>query len=76
VIQGGKCPNLDGAGERLTREFIVEAMTDPSAYVRLDFDPPRPKSYPARMPVINKSPVGLTDTEMESVIFFVQGSRY
>jgi hypothetical protein len=76
VERGGKCPNLDGAGERLTREFIVEAMINPSAYVRLDYDPPRPKPYPARMPVMNRSPVSLTEQEIQSVVLFVQGVRY
>ncbi len=72
VQRGGKCPNLDGAGDRLTTEFIVEAMTTPSAYVRLDFDPPMPTRYLAQMPVINRPPIGLTELEMQSVILFVQ----
>ena len=73
--RGGKCPNLDGAGDRLTRDFVYEAMTQPEAYVKLDYDPPEPKRYPAKMPVINRSPVGLTETEMAAVMSFVLDQR-
>lgn len=68
----GKCPDLEGAGSRLTREFLYETLTQPDAYVKFDFDSTEPKKYPARMPVINKPPIGLTDPELLTVIAFVQ----
>jgi mono/diheme cytochrome c family protein len=68
----GKCPDLEGAGGRLTREFIYETLTEPEEYVRLDFDPAEPKKYPARMPAMNKPPIGLTEQELLTVIAFVQ----
>ncbi len=75
VARGGKCPNLDNAGDRLTKAFITESLLHPQAYIRLDFDPPQPKPYSARMPQVNKPPIGLTEAEMESVIAFVQSQR-
>ena len=68
----GKCPDLEGAGARLTREYLYETLTQPDAYIRLDFDSVEPKKYPARMPTINQPPVGLTDPELLTVIAFVQ----
>lgn len=68
----GKCPDLEGVGGRLTREFIYETLTEPEEYIRLDFDPAEPKRYPARMPAINKPPVALTEQELLTVIAFVQ----
>jgi len=68
----GKCPDLEGVGGRLTREFIYETLTEPEEYVRLDFDPAEPKKYPARMPAVNKPPIGLTEQELLTVIAFVQ----
>jgi mono/diheme cytochrome c family protein len=68
----GKCPDLEGVGGRLTREFIYETLTAPEEYVRLDFDPAEPKKYPARMPAINQPPIGLTEQELLTVIAFVQ----
>ncbi|MCG3113186.1 MAG: cytochrome c [Candidatus Manganitrophus sp. SB1] len=68
----GKCPDLEGAGERLTREFIYETLTEPDKYIRLDFDPAEPKKYPARMPAVNQPPIGLTEPELLTVVAFVQ----
>lgn len=68
----GKCPDLQNAGARLTREFIYEAMTKPEAYIRLDFDPAEPKRFPSRMPAIDKPPIGLTEDEILTVLAFVQ----
>lgn len=68
----GKCPDLEGAGGRLTRAFIYETLTKPEEYVRLDFDPAEPKKYPARMPAINQPPIGLNEQELLTVIAFVQ----
>ena len=75
VERGGKCPSLDYAGDRLTVEYIRESVMQPQAYIRLDFDPPQPRNYPARMPQINQPPIGLTKKEIQSVIGFVQSQR-
>ena len=66
VARDGKCPNLDHAGDRLTREFIAESLLYPKAYIRLDFDPPQPKSYSAHMPQVNKPP-RITMTSISSI---------
>ncbi|MBI3804592.1 MAG: cytochrome c [Nitrospirae bacterium] len=68
----GKCPDLAGAGARLTREFLYETLTKPEAYIKLDFDSAEPKKYPARMPTVNKPPIGLSEQELLTVIAFVQ----
>jgi len=68
----GKCPDLQNAGGRLTREFIYETLTDPEAYVKLDFEAAAPKKFPARMPAIDKPPIGLTKQELLMVISFIQ----
>jgi hypothetical protein len=73
--RAGKCPSLQGAGSRLTADFIYEAMTAPSEYVRLDFSLVEPKEYPARMPAVNRLPIGLTEKEMQEVMMFVQGQE-
>jgi hypothetical protein len=70
--EGGRCPTLQNAGARLTREFIFETLTKPEAYVKLDFEQVEPKKYPAQMPVINRPPIDLTDQELLTVIAFVQ----
>ena len=71
--ESARCPDLKGIGAKLTREFIYESLTQPQAYVYLDFrhEGP-PKEYPARMPVINKNPIGLSQNEILSVIAFLQ----
>jgi mono/diheme cytochrome c family protein len=71
VLHVGKCPSLYGAGSRLTPEFIYESMTDPSAYVKLDFDQAEPKFYHAQMPSVNLAPIGLTEKDMQNVIAFI-----
>jgi hypothetical protein len=64
---------LKGIGAKLSRDFIFESLTDPQAYVYQDFrhEGP-PKEYPARMPYINKNPIGLSKNEILSVIAFLQ----
>jgi hypothetical protein len=64
---------LKGIGAKLSREFIFESLTQPQAYIYLDYrhEGP-PKEYPARMPYINKNPIGLTKNEILSVIAFLQ----
>ncbi|MEK7747908.1 MAG: cytochrome ubiquinol oxidase subunit I [Nitrospirota bacterium] len=69
---GGRCPNLEGAGARLTRQFIYETLTQPKSYVKLDFDLPDPKPFAAEMPTINKDPIGLNPQELLTVISFIQ----
>lgn len=70
----GRCPNLAGVGGRLTREFIYETLTQPKAYVKLDFDSAIPVEYSAQMPAINKPPIGLSEEELLTVIAFVQSN--
>ncbi len=70
--ESGRCPSLQNAGARLTREFIFETLTKPDAYVKLDFESIEPKRFPARMPVINKPPIDLSEQELLTVISFVQ----
>lgn len=71
--ESARCPDLKGIGAKLTREFIYESLTQPQAYVYLDYrhEGP-PKEYPARMPYINKNPIGLSNNEILSVIAFLQ----
>lgn len=71
IERGGKCPSLNGAGGRLTTAFIYEAMTSPSAYIRLDFSFAEPRAYSAKMPAVNRAPIGLTEEEMQAIIEFV-----
>ena len=54
-------------------EFIYESLTQPQAYIYLDFrHATKPEEYPARMPHIDKDPIGLTKPEIFSVIAFLQ----
>src|SRR5919201_365425 len=71
--ESARCPDLKGIGAKLTREFIYESLTQPQAYIYLDFrhEGP-PKQYPARMPYINKNPIGLSNNEILAVIAFLQ----
>lgn len=71
--ESARCPDLNGVGAKLAPEFIYESLTQPQAYIYLDFrHEGLPKEYPARMPVINKDPIGLTKQEIYSVIAFLQ----
>jgi len=68
-----RCPDLKGIGAKLTKEFIYESLTQPQAYIYLDFRHEGvPKEYPARMPHINQNPIALTKQEIFSVISFLQ----
>lgn len=67
-----RCPNLQGVGGKLTREFIYESVTQPQAYTYMDYTYSPPKFFPARMPVINKPPIDLNNNELLSVISFIQ----
>ena len=71
--ESARCPDLKGIGAKLSREFLYESLTDPQAYLYLDFrHEGLPKEYPARMPYINKNPIGLSKNEILSVIAFLQ----
>jgi len=72
----GRCPNLGGdnpVGRKLNRAFEYETYTNPEAYVYMDYTSSPPKSFPARMPQINKLPIGLSEAEMATVFAFLQG---
>lgn len=71
--ESARCPDLKGIGAKLSREFIYESLTSPQSYIYLDYrHEGLPKEYPARMPYINKNPIGLTKNEILSVIAFLQ----
>ncbi len=71
--ESARCPDLKGIGAKLSKEFIYESLTSPQSYIYLDYrhEGP-PKEYPARMPYINKNPIGLSKNEIMSVIAFLQ----
>jgi len=69
----GRCPDLKGVGSKLTREFIYESLTTPQAYIYMDYQHVgQPKFFPAKMPYINKQPIGLNKNEILAVIAFLQ----
>jgi mono/diheme cytochrome c family protein len=67
-----RCPDLEGIGGKLKREFIYESLTQPDAYIYKDYHLSPPKAFPAKMPAINKPPVDLSEPEMLAVIAFTQ----
>ncbi len=70
---GARCPDLKGIGAKLTRGFLFESLTDPQAYIALDYrHDGLPKHYPARMPAIHRNPIALTQGEILTVIAFLQ----
>ncbi|MFQ5780898.1 MAG: hypothetical protein ACE5HN_08980, partial [Nitrospiria bacterium] len=75
VGTAGRCPNIGGenpVGRKLTREFLYETYTNPEAYVYMDFTADKPTRFGARMPQINKPPIGLSEPEMLMVHAFLQ----
>jgi len=71
--ESARCPVLAGIGAKLAPEFIYESLTDPQAYIYLDFRHDQlPEQYPAQMPYINKNPIALSQPEIYSVIAFLQ----
>ncbi len=71
--ESSRCPDLNGIGAKLAPEFLYESLTQPQAYIYLDFrHGTKPEEYPARMPHIDKDPIGLTKPEIYSVIAFLQ----
>ena len=67
-----RAPVLFAAGDRLTKEYMYESLTDPEIYIKMNFDPPEPKNYSMTMPAINRPPIGLNENEMLAVIAFLQ----
>lgn len=71
--ESARCPDLKGIGAKLSREFLFESLTQPQAYIYLDYRHEGvAKEYPAQMPYINKNPIGLSKNEILSVIAFLQ----
>ncbi len=71
--ESARCPDLNGIGAKLAPEFIYESLTQPQAYIYLDFRHDGiPKEYPAQMPHIDQDPIGLSKQEIYSVIAFLQ----
>ena len=68
-----RCPDLEGVGEKLTREFIYESLVQPEAFIYKDYHLSPPKAFPATMPAIDKPPVDLSEPELLAVIAFVEG---
>mgnify|MGYP006143543251 CR=1 FL=1 len=70
--ESARCPDLKGIGSKLSKDFLYESLTDPQAFVYQDYRHGGiPKEYPARMPHINKNPIGLSKNEILSVIAFL-----
>jgi len=71
--ESARCPDLAGVGAKLAPDFIYESLTQPQAYIFLDFrHEGLPEEYPAQMPHINKNPIALSKQEIYSVIAFLQ----
>jgi len=71
--ESARCPDLAGIGAKLAPDFIYESLTQPQAYIYLDFrHGGLPEEYPAQMPHINKNPIALSKQEIYSVIAFLQ----
>jgi mono/diheme cytochrome c family protein len=67
-----RCPDLEGIGGKLTKEFLYESLTQPQAFIYLDYHQSPPKEFPATMPPINKPPVDLSEPELLAVVAFAQ----
>ena len=71
--ESARCPDLNGIGAKLAPKFIYESLTQPQAYIYLDYRHDGiPKEYPAQMPHIDQDPIGLSKQEIYSVIAFLQ----
>lgn len=70
--QTARCPNLEGFGAKLSRQFIYESLTKPEAYIYMQYEFSPPKPFAAKMPAINKPPIGLNDNEILAIIAFLQ----
>jgi cytochrome bd-type quinol oxidase subunit 1 len=68
-----RAPVMQGLGAKRTREYIYESMIKPQAVIYKQYAVEGPaKPFPSQMPIINKPPVGLSETEMLAVVAFVQ----
>lgn len=67
-----RCPDLEGIGGKLKREFLYESLTQPGAFIYKDYHQSPPKPFPATMPEINKPPVDLSESQLLAVIAFAQ----
>lgn len=67
-----RCPPLKGYGGKLTRTFLYESLTQPEAFIYLDYTSDPPEPFSAQMPPIHKAPISLTENELLAVIAFVQ----
>jgi len=67
-----RCQPLRGIGEKLTRDALYESLTNPEAFIYLDYSSDPPKPFSARMPQVTKPPIGLTENELLAVVAFLQ----
>ena len=67
-----RCPDLEGVGGKLKREFLYESLTQPESFIYKDYHQSPPKPFPATMPAINKPPVDLSESQLLAVIAFVE----
>lgn len=68
-----RAPMMQGLGAKRTREYIYESMIRPHAVIYKQYAVTGPaKLFPSQMPIIDKPPVGLSETEMLAVVAFVQ----
>ncbi|VAX25658.1 hypothetical protein MNBD_NITROSPINAE04-1719 [hydrothermal vent metagenome] len=73
ATESPRAPIMLGRGAKRTREYIYESMVHPKAVVYKQYEVVGPaKFFPAQMPIINKPPVGLSETEMLAVVAFIQ----
>ncbi|OFW21598.1 MAG: hypothetical protein A3H27_04105 [Acidobacteria bacterium RIFCSPLOWO2_02_FULL_59_13] len=68
-----RAPAMQGLGAKRTREYIYESMVKPEAVIYKQYAEEGPaKLFSSQMPIINKPPVDLSETEMLAVVAFVQ----
>jgi len=73
ATESPRAPVMKGRGAKRTREYILESMIHPRVEIYMQYSVEGPaKFFPAQMPVINKPPIGLSDTEMLAVVSFIQ----
>lgn len=69
-----RCPSLEKIGAKLTYDFLYETLTDPQAFVFMQYQYSPPKDFGAQMPRIDKDPIGLSENEIRAVIAFIQST--
>jgi mono/diheme cytochrome c family protein len=74
--KGPRAPDLDGIGARATnydkksggkytaKEYLIESLIEPATYLV--------EGYPPIMPVVNKPPIGLNQTEVLALVAFLE----